>query len=154
MRKRAACRAIARGLGLNVNRVAALVQRASEEGLLPVAVGSDRPHLTNMEMARVLIVATADRGLGNAAASLRAFERLETEGGLQLGDWTEALFAGRINANAIRGIVLQVEPEQSATVITESSRLHFGPQGASTARAVSITGDALRSVVGDFNGLG
>lgn len=154
MRKRAACLAIARGLGLNVNRVAALVQRASEDGLLPVAVGSDRPHLTNMEMARLVIVATADRGLGNAAASLRAFERLETEGGLQFCDWMESLFAGRINANAIRGIVLQLEPEQSATVITESSRLQFGPQSASTARAVSITGDALRSVVGEFHGLG
>lgn len=154
MRKRRACQATARLLGLNVNRVAALVQRASEGGLLPVAVGSVRPHLTNMEMARLVIAATADRGLGNAVASLRTFERLETEGGLQFCDWMESLFAGRINANAIRGIVLQVEPEQSATVITESSRLQFGPQSASTARAVSITGDALRSVIGEFNGLG
>lgn len=68
------------------------MQRASESGLLPVAVGSDRPHLANMEMARIVIVATADCGLGNAAASLRTFERLETQGGLQFGDWLESLF--------------------------------------------------------------
>ncbi|KRQ03506.1 hypothetical protein [Bradyrhizobium manausense] len=155
MRKRRACHVVARRLGLNVNRVAALVQRATEAGLLPVATGSARPDLTNLELARLLLAAVCDNGLGNVPTTVRAFDRLETEGGLQFCDWLESLVAGRIDTDAIRGIVLQVEPEPGATVITESSRLHFGPASASAARAVSITGDVLRSITEDFqNGLG
>ncbi|MFK4537926.1 hypothetical protein ABIA00_006109 [Bradyrhizobium ottawaense] len=155
MRKRRACQVVARRLGLNMNRVAALVQRASEAGLLPVATGRARPDLSNLEIARLLIAATADNGLGNVPTTVREFERLEAEGGLQFCDWLESLVAGRIDTDAIRGIVLQVEPEPGATVITESSRLHFGPASASAARAISVTGDALRSIIEDFqNGVG
>ena len=153
MRKRRACQAVALRLGINPNRVAALVQRCSEAGLLPVACGSDRPHLTNLELARLVLVAVSDNGLGNAPATLREFAALESNG-LRLDDWLESLLAGRVNAEPVVSVIFQLEPA-ACTVISASSQLDFGQRSDSpTTRVTAISGEALRAIIGDFNGLG
>ncbi|MGY4313730.1 hypothetical protein [Bradyrhizobium sp. JR3.5] len=153
MRKRRACQAVARRLGLNVNRVAALVQRCSENGLLPVATGSARPNLTNIELARLLIAVIADNGLGNVPATVRDFSALEASG-LRFDDWLEGVVAGRVNLAGVLSLAIQTKPQPAVSVITGSARLQFGEPTADTAKGLVISGDVLRSIVGDFNGVG
>lgn len=154
MRKRRACQAVARRLGLNVNRVAALVQRASEGGLLPVATGRARPDLKNIELARLLLAAVADRGLGNAATAVREFAALESNG-LLFGDWLEGVVAGRVNAEPILSVIFQPHPP-AVSVLTASTQLDFGQRADSpTTKVTAISGEALRNVIEDFqNGVG
>ncbi|KWV60833.1 hypothetical protein AS156_27765 [Bradyrhizobium macuxiense] len=149
MRKRRACQVVARRLGLNVNRVAALSQRASEAGLLPVATGSDRPHLTNLEFARLLICAVADDGLGKVPTTVRSFAALEGDG-LQFVDWLEGAISGRVCLDGLLSIVFQLEPPACA-VITGSAQMEFGQRADNhTTRVTAISGEALRNIVSDF----
>ncbi|MGY3117919.1 hypothetical protein ACVWXQ_001856 [Bradyrhizobium sp. S3.14.4] len=150
MRKRRATQVVARRLGLNFNRVAALVQRASEGGLLPVACGSDRPHLTNMEMGRLLIVAIADNGLGNVPATVREFSALESNG-LRFDDWLEGCVAGRVRLDGLLSVIFQPDPA-AVTVLTSARQLDFGsPAPTPTTRVVAISGEALRAIIEDFS---
>ncbi|UFW82876.1 hypothetical protein BjapCC829_23085 [Bradyrhizobium barranii] len=154
MRKRRAVQAVARRLGLNVNRVAALVQRVSEAGLLPVTTGSTRPDLSHRQLATLLLAAIADNGLGNAPATVREFAALSA-GNLRLDDWLEALIAGRVAAEPILSVVLQLDPA-AVTVLTGATQLEFGNAAhGATTRVVAVSGEALRELIGDFNnGLG
>ncbi|OSJ33185.1 hypothetical protein BSZ19_16200 [Bradyrhizobium japonicum] len=154
MRKRRATHAVARRLGLNVNRVAALVQRASEAGLLPVTTGSNRPDLSHRQLATLLIAAVADNGLGNAPGSVREFAALSA-GALRFDDWLESLIAGRVNAEPILSVVLQLDPA-AVTVLTGATQLEFGNAAhGATTRVTAISGEALRDLIEDFqNGVG
>jgi hypothetical protein len=153
MRKRRACQAVARRLGLNVNRVAALVQRASEGGLLPVATGRARPDLKNMELARLLLAAVADRGLGSAATTTREFAAIESNG-LRFDDWLEGVVAGRVRLDGLISVIFQLDPA-AVSVLTTSTQLDFGERAdVATARVTAIDGDALRAVIEDFNAVG
>ncbi|WFT91420.1 hypothetical protein QA633_23950 [Bradyrhizobium barranii] len=154
MRKRRAVQAVARRLGLNVNRVAALVQRVSEAGLLPVTTGSTRPDLSHRQLATLLLAAIADNGLGNAPATVREFAELDANG-LRFDDWLESLIAGRVNAGPILSVVLQLDPA-AVTVLTSATQLDFGsPAPTPTTRVTAISGEPLRELIGDFNnGLG
>jgi hypothetical protein len=102
-----------------------------------------------MELARLLIAAIADSGLGNAPATVRAFGALESNG-LLLGDWLESLIAGRVSADGILSIAIQIEPSPAASVVTGSTRLQFGTPAANVASGTVVTGEALRNIVGDF----
>ncbi|UFX41931.1 hypothetical protein HAP47_0021785 [Bradyrhizobium sp. 41S5] len=123
--------------------------------MLPVACGSERPHLTNMEMARLLLAAVADRGLGNVAATVRDFSALETEGGLQFCDWLEGVVAGRVDAEPIVSIIFQMDPA-SVSVLTSAAQMDFGAhEDSPTTCITAISGEALRSIIEDFkNGVG
>lgn len=154
MRKRRATQVVARRLGLNVNRVAALVQRVSEAGLLPVATGGARPELSHRQLGTLLIAAIADNGLGNAPATVREVSAL-TAGALRFDDWLESLIAGRVNAEPILSVVLQLDPA-AVTVLTGATQLEFGnPAHGATIRVTAISGEALRAIIEDFqNGVG
>jgi hypothetical protein len=77
---------ISRRLNLNAGRLAALAQRASEAGELPKACGRSVPQLRPLDLAKLLLCAVADRGLGNASTSVREFAALRTDGGAALID--------------------------------------------------------------------
>ncbi|MET3991616.1 hypothetical protein ABID65_003256 [Bradyrhizobium sp. S3.9.2] len=150
MRKRRATQVVAHRLGLNVNRVAALVQRVSEAGLLPVTTGSTRPDLSHRQLATLLLAAIADNGLGNAPATVREVSAL-TAGNLRLDDWLESLIAGRVAAEPILSVVLQLDPA-AVTVLTGATQLEFGQSvRAATTRVVAISGEALRAIIEDFS---
>ncbi|WP_441280135.1 hypothetical protein [Bradyrhizobium sp. 63_E2_N1_3] len=154
MRKRRAVQVVARRLGLNFNRVAALVQRVSEAGLLPVTTGSTRPDLSHRQLATLLLAAIADNGLGNAPATVREVSAL-TAGALRFDDWLESAIAGRVNAAPILSVVLQLDPA-AVTVLTSATQLEFGQSvRAATTRVTAISGEALRAIIEDFqNGVG
>ncbi|MCK1279472.1 hypothetical protein [Bradyrhizobium sp. 61] len=150
MRKRRATQVVARRLGLNVNRLAALVQRVSEAGLLPVTAGSTRPDLSHRQLATLLLAAIADNGLGNAPATVREVSAL-TAGALRFDDWLESAIAGRVNADPILSVVLQLDPT-AVTVLTSATQLEFGnPAHGATTRVTAISGKALRAIIEDFS---
>jgi hypothetical protein len=155
MRKSDACAIVARRLGLSLSRVEALVQRASEAGLLPMARGSDRPDLGSWEISRLFLAAVCDRGLGNAAAAVREFESLSTETGLTFGDVLDSIFAGNVGISAFanNAAIIQLQPA-GATLVSGGQHFRFGAPHAEGARKqVVIPGDALAAIALEFRGL-
>ncbi|MCK1445871.1 hypothetical protein IVB34_22105 [Bradyrhizobium sp. 2] len=150
MRKRRATQVVARRLGLNFNRAAALVQRVSEAGLLPVTSGSTRPDLSHRQLGLLVIAAVADRGLGNALATTSEMAAIESNG-LRFDDWLESAIAGRVNAAPILSVVFQLEPA-AVTVLTSARQLEFGQSAhGATTRVTAISGEALRAIIQDFS---
>jgi hypothetical protein len=141
---------------LSLGRVNNLVQRVSEAGLLPRAVGSDRPDLGPLELSRLLLTAICDRGLGNAAASLREFEALQTDNGVVLLDVLEGIIRGAV---ATAGLVQQATAFQldppGATIISAGHHLRFGAEQSITAaaRTIIVPGDQLAAIALEFQGL-
>lgn len=153
MTRSKAIEVIARHLGMNAGRVAALAQRVAEAGELPKAVGRAVPDLSPSGLAKLLICAIADRGLGNAASSVREFAALRSDGGATLLDLLEAWFAGTVAVDGIHSVIAQLEPA-AVTVVTGVGRLHYGApreQGAAT-HVVTIPGSAIRAIVAEFRG--
>jgi hypothetical protein len=153
MLKSGACETVSRRLNLPPNRVAHLVQRVSEAGLLPSARGSDRPDLGSLELAKLFLSAVCDRGLGNAAATVAEFASLRTEGGVNLLDVLEGLIAGRIPATSIRSAVFQLSP--SGAVLISEHHLKFGASLSTdgAAKHVIVPGDALAAIALEFQGM-
>jgi len=96
---------IARRLSLNSGRCAALAQRAAEAGELPKACGRSVPDLAPIGLAKLLLCAICDRGLGNAGASVREFAALSTEGDATLLDLIEGLMSGVVAASGIHSVI-------------------------------------------------
>jgi hypothetical protein len=154
MRKSEACAIVARRLGLSLSRVEALVQRASEANLLPMARGSDRPDLGPFELSRLLLTAVCDRGLRNAAAAVSEFEGLRTEAGLALGDVLEGILAGRVDAAGIvhQALILQLQPA-GATIVSGGAHLRFGaPHADGAAKQIVVPGSQLAAIAAEFRG--
>lgn len=151
MTRSKAIKVIARHLNLNRGRVAALAQRAAEAGELPKAHGRSVPDLSPSGLAKLLICAIADRGLGGAAASVREFAALRSEGGATLIDLFEGLIVGAVSVDGVHSLIIQLEPA-AVTVITSASRLHYGAQReqSAAARVVTIPGSAIRAIVAEF----
>jgi hypothetical protein len=143
---------IVRRLGLNPGRVAALVQRCADAGLLPKANGRAIPDLGSLELSRVFMAAVCDLGLGNAATAVTTFSGLRTDNGVVLGDVIEALIAGRAEAGNLRHLVLQLDP--AGALLNGAHNLVFGAplSTAGAARHVIITGDALSAICFEFQG--
>jgi hypothetical protein len=153
MLKSSACETVSRRLNLPTNRVAHLVQRASEAGLLPSARGSDRPDLGSLELARLFLAAVVDRGLGNAAATVSEFAALQTEQGVVLIDVLEALFAGRIAATGIRQAIFQLKPPGAVLIGEAHLRFGAGPSIDGAAKTVIVPGDTLACIAMEFQNL-
>jgi hypothetical protein len=145
---------VARHLNLNAGRLAALSQRAAEAGELPKACGRAVPDLAPIGLARLFLCAVADRGLGNAATSVREFSALATESGAKLIDLLEGLMSGGASTSGLHSLIAQIFPEPSVTVVLTDSRLQFGPErtvdGAS--RTIVVQGDALRAIIQELRG--
>jgi hypothetical protein len=154
MRKSDACAIVARRLGLSLSRVEALVQRASEAGLLPMARGSDRPDLGSLELSRLFLAAVCDRGLGNAASAVRGFESLCTDTGLAFGDVLDSIFAGRVDVSAFANsaAIIQLQPP-GASFVSGGQHFRFGaPHSEGARKQVVIPGDALAAITLEFRG--
>ncbi len=154
MRKSEACAILARRLNLSLSRVEALVQRASEAGLLPVARGSDRPDLGSLELVRLFLAAVCDRGLGNAGAAVREFEALRTDNGVVLGDVLDGIISGRIDTAGIvnQALILQLSPP-GATIISGGVHLRFGaPHAEGAAKQIVVPGNQLSTIAAEFRG--
>lgn len=154
MFKSRACRAAAQRLGITKSRAEGLTARISEAGLLPLTAGKARQHLSHRQLGSLLIGITADRGLGSAPATVRSFEALESDGGLLFADFLESLIAGRVNAAGILSLAIQTEPGPAVSVTTGATRLQFGEVASNAASGVVLSGDTLRAIIGDFNGVG
>jgi hypothetical protein len=155
MRKSEACAIVARRLNLSLSRVEALVQRVSEAGLLPRAVGSDRPDLGSLELSRLLLAAVCDRGLGNAGASVKEFEGLRTDTGVVLGDVLDGILSGRVDTAGIvhQSMILQMNPT-GATIVSGGSHLRFGaPHAEGAAKQIVIPGAQLAAIAAEFRGV-
>jgi hypothetical protein len=143
---------VARRLGLNPGRVAALVQRCAEAGQLPKANGRDIPELGAMELSRLFLAAVCDRGLGGVASTVNEFSAIQTEQGVVLIDVLEALFSGRISATGIRSAIFQLNPP--GAVLIGEHHLAFGASlktdGAATHRI--IPGASLACIALEFQG--
>lgn len=151
MTRSKAIKVIARHLNLNRGRLAALSQRAAEAGELPKAVGRSVPDLSPADMARLLICAIADRGLGGAAASVREFAALRTVSGAVLADLVEGWMSGAVPVDGVHSLIIQLEPA-AATIVTSASSLRYGAQReqGAAARIVTIPGSAIRAIVAEF----
>jgi hypothetical protein len=143
MRKSEACGIVARRLNLSLSRVEALVQRASEAGLLPVARGSDRPDLDALALSRLFLAAVCDRGLGNAAATVSEFSALQTENGVVQADVLEAMIAGRVSPSNIRSAVFRLSPS-AAVLVSGGTHLTFGLNQSDNAASRTIAVPAAR----------
>lgn len=153
MLKSGACHAAARRLGISKSRAEGLIARMSEAGLLPLTHGKARQHLSHRQLALLLIGIAADRGLGAAPATVREFMALGASG-LLLGDFLESLLSGRVNSAGILSLAIQLSPTPACTVVTSTTRLQFGDVAADTAKGIVVSGEALRAIIGDFNGVG
>ena len=154
MTRSEAIKVIARHLNLNRGRLAALAQRAAEAGELPRAVGRSVPDLAPFGLAKLLICTIADRGLGNAAASVREFAALRSDGGAMLIDLVEGWVSGNVSVAGLHSVILQLDPA-AVTVIPDGGRLHYGPPrgGAATSRIVAVPGAAIRAIVQELRGV-
>jgi hypothetical protein len=105
-------------------------------------------------MARVLIAAIADRGLGAAPKSIDAYSNLAASNGAVLIDLIEGWMSGAVPC-AIRAAVFQISPEPAVTVIgADGIHLNFGPERSrdAAARNVIVSGGALAAIALEFRG--
>jgi cold shock CspA family protein len=152
MRKTQACAIVARKLNLPLGRVSHLVQRASEGGVLPMGRGGDRPDLSSIELARLLLAAVADRGLGVASQSVQEFGALQTPEGLVLVDLLEAMVSGRASVSGLQSIIVQLDPA-GVSVTTAGHHFRFGADHAGgAAKQVVIRGEDLAAAILEFRG--
>jgi len=149
MRKGAATEIVARRLGVEPGRAAGLVQAASDSGLLPKARGRDIPDLSTAELAILFIAITADRGLGAAASSVRAFASLTDDKGTDLHSaLTSLLGHGPALAGAANGsLIVRLDPA-SASLTAGGHHRRFGPVPAPGAagKHVVVPGQALAAI--------
>lgn len=144
---------IARHLDLNAGRVSALAQRLAEAGEIPKACGRSVPALSPASLAKILICAIADRGLGNAANATAEFAALRSEGGATLLDLLEGWMSGAVSASGVHSLIAQLNPP-SVSVVTAAGRLGYGPERDHTAasRIVTVPGSALRLIIDELRG--
>lgn len=76
MRKALVVALIARRLGARRTRLTSLVQRLSEDGMLPVSFGPPYPDLSPVDAARVLLAAVVDGGIAAAPDTVRMYGEL------------------------------------------------------------------------------
>jgi hypothetical protein len=87
MRKSQLAETLARRLGIRLGRINSLTQCASEADLLPTSCGPPYPELTPIEIARMLLIAVADEGLGCVPRTINKY------GGLKCAEINSSLEA-------------------------------------------------------------
>lgn len=149
MRKSAATAIVARRLALPEGRAAALVQRASEAGLLPTAQGSAVPDLSTADITNVFLAIAADRGLGTAASSVETFGSLADGTGTDLhGALTDLFSHGPALAGAANGsLIIRLHPA-SVSLTAGGHFRRFGPEPPTGAagKHVVVPGQTLAAI--------
>ena len=121
---------------------------------MPMGRGGDRPNLSTLEMARVLLAAIADRGLGAAPQSVAEYSSLSASNGAVLIDLIDGWMSGAVPVS-IRAAIFQLTPEPAVTIIgADGIHLNFGPDRSrdAAARNVIVSGDALAAIALEFRG--
>jgi|GEM_PF-1580524 len=155
MLKSVATSIIARRLGVAQGRAIALMQRASDDGCLPKAVGSTRPDLGPNDLALLFIAVAADRGLGSAGASVRAYADLTTADGTTLAAVLAHIIRDTRAAQAVaRGSLVLHLDRPRASLVTAGQHLVFGePEPLGQAgRHVAVPGVALAAMAIELQG--
>jgi hypothetical protein len=144
---------ISRRLGLPAGRSTGLAQRAAEAGFLPRANGRDIPDLGALELAKLFLGVTCDRGLGGVGRAVSEFATLRTEQGVALIDVLEGLFAGRVAATAIRQLIIQLKPAGAALISEHHLKFGASLSNDGAAKHVIVPGDALAAIALEFQGM-
>jgi len=158
MRKSECVNLLARRLGCRATRLTNLVQRLAEADLLPTASGPPYPELTPVEIARVLIVAVADEGLGAAPATITKFGGLPGPGSNLEEALGHTLMRPDSLAPASSSLEVHTGDEPYAvltTVTADGARsLVFGdmPAEEGVERLVNISGSALYAIAAEIAG--
>jgi hypothetical protein len=156
MRKSQAVDMLARHLGLRATRLTSLVQRASEAGLLPTASGPPFPQVSPVEIARMLIVAVTDEGLGAAPTTIQRYGSLRSAAVDLETALGHALQRPEAVLPAHSSLLIHVSDTPSAVLTTmtpDGSREQifadpWRPDGVE--RTVRVSGAALASIASEI----
>jgi hypothetical protein len=153
MQKGSATEIVARRLRIPIGRATALVQSASDAGIISKARGRSVPNMSTLELIYIALAIIADRGQGVAAQSVREFAALQTPDGLMLGDFLESVISARVNPANIKSAIFRLSPATVA-IASGSHHLIFGGAGAddAAARTVLVPGSALAGMCLEFQG--
>lgn len=155
MLKSVATQIVARRLGVAQGRAIALMQRASDDGCLPKAVGSTRPDLGPDDLALLFLAVAVDRGLGSAGASVRAYSDLQTADGTTLAGVLAGIIRSTTAAQATASGCMVVHLDRPrVSLVTAGQHLVFGePEPLGQAgRHVAIPGVALAAMAIELQG--
>jgi hypothetical protein len=158
MRKSECVNLLARRLGVRATRLTNLVQRLAEADLLPTASGPPYPDLSSVEIARVLIVAVADEGLGAASATVAKYGGLLGPGATLEQTLGHALSRPDSLAPASSGLEIHTGDKPYAVFTSVSAdgarTLVFGemPAEEGVERLVNISGTALFAIASEIAG--
>jgi hypothetical protein len=152
MQKGAATEIVARRLRVPVGRARALVQTASDAGLLNKAVGRSVPEMTGLELGRLLVAIICDRGIGIAGETTKCFSGLQSTEGLVLMDLIEAWISGRASVAGLQSVIVQLDPA-GVSISTAAHHFRFGSEHAGgAAKQVVIRGDDLAAAILEMQG--
>lgn len=155
MRKSKAACIVARRLNLSPGRVDALVQSASDAGLLPKAIGKHYTDLVPAELANLVLAVLADRGLGVAGQSVREFSALQAPSGETLHSaLTDLLsYTPALQAAVTGSMVLRLDPASVAFTVGGSHQ-RYGPEPPpdSAGKHVIVPGRTLAAIGLEFAG--
>lgn len=157
MRKAQAAEILARRLGTDARRTINLCDRLAHAGMFPRTDGSRRfpPELNAPHLARMLVVALADQGLGKAPGVVTTVENLRDETGNRLVDVVTNIIEGgdAIGAIARGHLVIRTEPA-GASIVLNGNHVTFGapPPETAAAKAVAVPGSVLAAIALEFGG--
>jgi hypothetical protein len=158
MRKSQAVDMLARHLGLRATRLTSLAQRLSEAALLPTASGPPYPDLTPVEIARMLLVAVCDEGLGAAPATIQRYGTLRSASVDLETALAHALMRPESVLPAHSGLVIHTGDAPSAVLTTmtpDGSReqIFADPwRQDGVERTVKVSGAALAGIAAEIAG--
>jgi len=159
MRKSQIVDLLSRRLGVRATRLTNLVQRLAEAGLLPIAKGPPYPSLSPVEIARMLVVAVTDEGLG-ASATVAKYGGLPGPGASLEEVLGHALSRPESLAPFSSGLEIHTDDTKPYAVLTTvtadgARTLVFGdmPDVESVDRTVLISGAVLFAVAKEIAGM-
>jgi hypothetical protein len=160
MRKSECVNLLARNLGVRATRLTSLVQRLSEAGLLPTASGPPFPQVSPVEIARMLIVAVCDEGLGAAPATIAKYGGLHGSGSTLEETLGHLLTRPEPIPPSHSELVISIGDAPSATLkmATHDGVRECVFKGPDTwrqwgaERKVTISGAALFAIAAEING--
>jgi hypothetical protein len=156
MRKSECVNLLARHLGVRATRLTSLVQRLSEAGHLPTASGPPFPQVSPVEIARMLIVAVCDEGLGAAPATIQRYGTLRSASADLETALGHALMRPEAVLPAHSSLVIHVSDTPSAILTTmtpDGSReqIFADPwRQDGVERTVKVSGAALAGVAAEI----
>jgi hypothetical protein len=157
VRKAQAAEILARRLGLDARRIDNLCLRLSDRGMFPRADGSRRfpPVLNAPHLARMLVTALADQGMGKTPGVVTTVENLRDKAGNRLADVLTRIIEGgdAIGAIARGSLIVRTEPA-GASIVLDGLHTCFGapPPDSAPARAIGVPGTVLAAIALEFGG--